>query len=233
MFDIIAFDADDTLWHNERLYTQAQNEVSQLLAGYGISDDVQGRLYGREVENIPIYGYGIKSFALSMIEFSIELTAGRIRSDDIATIIQIAKGMLTAEVVLFDGVENTVRELSRDFDLMVITKGDLIDQESKLRRSGIDGHFRCVEIVSEKSNEVYETLLKKYNITPDRFLMVGNSLKSDILPIVQIGGHAVYVPYELTWMHENLTAEQIDPSFYHEIENLKQLPPLVKRLSDQ
>lgn len=228
MLEIIAFDADDTLWHNERLYNNAQTELIKLLAGYGVKEDVTESLYAREVRNIPIYGYGIKSFALSMIELSIELTKGQIRSEDIATIIQIAKGMLTAEVVLFEGVESTVRELSQDFDLMVITKGDLIDQESKLRRSGIDGYFRCVEIVSEKSNEMYESLLEKYNINPNRFLMVGNSLKSDILPVVQIGAHAVHVPYELTWMHENLTTEQIDPSLYHKIKNLNQLPALVE-----
>lgn len=231
MLDIIAFDADDTLWHNERLYSHAQEKLVSLLARYGISDDVYERLYTQEVQNIPIYGYGIKSFTLSMIELSIELTEGLVKAEDVAAIIQIAKAMLTADVVLFEGVENTVRELSQDFDLMVITKGDLIDQESKLRRSGIDGYFRCVEIVSEKSNDVYQSLLEKYDINPNRFLMVGNSLKSDILPVVQIGAHAVYVPYELTWMHEKIPDQQIDPTAFHEIENLSLLPPLVKRLS--
>lgn len=231
MFDIIAFDADDTLWHNERLYNDAQKKLAELLAGYDINQDVEESLYAREIRNIPIYGYGIKSFALSMIELSIELTSGRVKSEDIAAIIQIAKGMLTADVVLFEGVEDTIQKLSQDFDLMVITKGDLIDQESKLQRSGIDGYFQCVEIVSEKSAEVYEALLKKYNADPDRFLMIGNSLKSDIMPVVQIGGHAVYVPYELTWMHENLSDRQIDPTSYHEIENIGQLPALVAKLS--
>lgn len=230
MLDTIAFDADDTLWHNERLYNNAQGKLSKLLTRYGVNDDVNEKLYSREVRNIPIYGYGIKSFALSMIELSVELTNGQIKAEDVARIIDIAKGMLTAEVDLFEYTERTVRELSQDFDLMVITKGDLLDQESKLKRSGIDKHFRCVEIVSEKSKEMYEALLEKYGIKPKRFLMVGNSLRSDILPVVQMGGHAVYVPYPLTWAHENLTDQQIDTTAYHEIENLGQLPSLVETL---
>jgi putative hydrolase of the HAD superfamily len=232
MLDTIAFDADDTLWHNERLYNNAQGKLAKLLARYSVNDDVNEELYSREVRNIPIYGYGIKSFALSMIELSIELTNGQIKAEDIARIIDIAKRMLTAEVDLFEYAERTVRELSHNFDLMVITKGDLLDQESKLKRSGIDKYFHYVEIVSEKSKEMYKALLEKYSIDPKGFLMVGNSLKSDILPVVQIGGHAAYVPYHLTWAHENITDQQIDTTAYHEIENLGQLPDLVERLSN-
>jgi putative hydrolase of the HAD superfamily len=209
MFDIIAFDADDTLWHNERLYSRAQDKLAGILAGYDINEKVREELYAREVQNIPIYGYGIKSFALSMIELSIELTGGRLRADDVATII----------------------ELSKSFDLMVITKGDLLDQESKLKRSGIDKYFRWIEIVSEKTEEVYSSIFNKYRIEPKRFLMVGNSLKSDILPVIQSGGHAVFVPYDLSWAHENLTDQKIDASAYHELENLGQLPALVATLS--
>ena len=231
MFDIIAFDADDTLWHNERLYSRAQDKLAGILAGYDINEKVREELYAREVQNIPIYGYGIKSFALSMIELSIELTGGRLRADDVATIIDIAKGMLTAKVDLFEHAESTVRELSKSFDLMVITKGDLLDQESKLKRSGIDKYFRWIEIVSEKTEEVYSSIFNKYRIEPKRFLMVGNSLKSDILPVIQSGGHAVFVPYDLTWAHENLTDQKIDASAYHELENLGQLPALVATLS--
>ena len=231
MLEIIAFDADDTLWHNERLYSEAQAKLVGLLSQYDI-EGVEEKLYARELENIPIYGYGIKSFTLSMIELAIELTKGRIKAVDIAEIIGIAKGMLTAEVDLFEHAESTVKELARDYDLMVITKGDLLDQESKLKRSGIDTYFRCVEIVSEKSGEVYNSILKKYNVKPEKFLMVGNSLRSDVAPIVQIGAHAVYVPYHLTWAHENLGDEHVDPSTYHQIENLGQLPALVARISN-
>jgi putative hydrolase of the HAD superfamily len=232
MFDIIAFDADDTLWHNERLYSKAQDKLAGILAGYDVNEKVREELYAREVQNIPIYGYGIKSFALSMIELSIELTKGNLQAKDVAKIIDIAKEMLTAEVDLFEHAQSTVGELSKSFDLMVITKGDLLDQELKLKRSGIDEHFRCVEIVSEKTHEVYSSILSKYRIEPKRFLMVGNSLKSDILPVVQAGGHAVFVPYDLTWAHENLTDQKIDKSAYHELENLGQLPALVDRLSN-
>ena len=230
MFDIIAFDADDTLWHNERLYSRAQDKLAGILAGYDINEIVGEELYVREVQNLPIYGYGIKSFALSMIELSIEVTKGNLQAKDVAKIIDIAKGMLTAKVDLFEHAESTVRELSKSFDLMVITKGDLLDQESKLKRSGIDGYFRCVDIVSEKTDEVYSNIFSKYRIEPKRFLMVGNSLKSDILPVVQAGGHAVFVPYDLTWVHENLTDQKIDKSAYHELENLGQLPALVATL---
>jgi putative hydrolase of the HAD superfamily len=226
MLEIIAFDADDTLWHNERLYSGAQAKLASLLSGYDVKD-VEEELYARELSNIPIYGYGIKSFTLSMIELSIELTKGDIKAADIAKIIDIAKGMLTAEVDLFEHTESTVKDLAQGHDLMVITKGDLLDQESKLRRSGIDKYFGCVEIVSEKSKVVYESILHKYKIEPEEFLMVGNSLRSDVAPVVQIGGHAVYVPYHLTWAHENLTEQQVDPSTYHEIENLGLLPALV------
>lgn len=232
MFDIIAFDADDTLWHNERLYSKAQDKLAEILARYEVNEKVREELYAREVQNIPIYGYGIKSFALSMIELSIELTGGRLRADDVAEIIDIAKRMLTAEVDLFEHAQSTVRQLSRNFDLMVITKGDLLDQELKLKRSGIAEHFRCVEIVSEKTHAVYSSILSKYRIEPKRFLMVGNSLKSDILPVVQAGGHAVFVPCDQTWAHENLTDQKIDKSAYHELENLGQLPALVDRLSN-
>lgn len=232
MLEIIAFDADDTLWHNERLYSNAQAQLASLLSRYDITD-VKERLYAREVHNIPIYGYGIKSFALSMIELSIELTDGMVQAEEIAKIIDITKEMLTAEVELFEHAESTVKELSRDCDLMVITKGDLLDQESKLTRSGIDKYFRCVEIVSEKSKEVYESILRKYRIEPEKFLMVGNSLKSDIAPVIQIRGHAVYVPYHLTWEHENLADQHLDPTTYHEIENLGQLPALVARITNE
>lgn len=232
MLEIIAFDADDTLWHNERLYSEAQTALAELLSRYNL-EDVEEQLYTRELKNIPIYGYGIKSFALSMIELSIELTQGRIKAVDIAEIIGIAKRMLTAEVDLFEHAESTVKELAQDYDLMVITKGDLLDQESKLKRSGIDKYFHCVEIVSEKAKEVYESILNKYKIEPENFLMVGNSLRSDVAPIVQIGAHAVYVPYHLTWAHENLSDEHVDPSTYHRIEHLGQLPALVARITNQ
>lgn len=232
MFDIIAFDADDTLWHNERLYSKAQDKLAGILAGYDVNEKVREELYAREVQNIPIYGYGIKSFALSMIELSIELTKGNLQAKDVAKIIDIAKEMLTAEVDLFEHAQSTVGELSKSFDLMVITKGDLLDQELKLKRSGIAEYFRCVEIVSEKTHEVYSSILSKYRIEPKRFLMVGNSLKSDILPVVQAGGHAVFVPCGLTWAHEKLTDQKIDKSAYHELENLGQLPALVGRLSN-
>jgi putative hydrolase of the HAD superfamily len=231
MFDIIAFDADDTLWHNERLYSKAQDKLAGILAWYEVNEKVREELYAREVQNIPIYGYGIKSFALSMIELSIELTGGRLRADDVAEIIDIAKGMLTAEVDLFEHAQSTVRELSKSFDLMVITKGDLLDQELKLKRSGIGEYFRCVEVVSEKTHEVYSGILSKYRIEPKRFLMVGNSLKSDILPVVQAGGHAVFIPCDLTWAHENLTDHKIDKSAYHELEDLGKLPALLAKLS--
>lgn len=230
MFDVIAFDADDTLWHNESLYVATQQRLAQLLSLYADGETVEGRLFETEMRNLELYGYGIKSFTLSMIETAIDLSDGAIDAAHIRRIIGFARDMLTAEVQLLDGAAETVHALAKSHQLMVITKGDLRDQGAKLARSGLADCFRCVEIVTEKTVATYEKLLDKYKIAPERFLMVGNSLKSDILPVLALGGQAVYVPYHTTWAHELVEHHPTGHDGYYELEHLGQLPALIAEL---
>jgi len=230
-YDVIAFDADDTLWHNERLYAHAQSRYKQLLARYHNPEWIDERLYQTETRNLSHFGYGIKAFALSMIETAVELTEGRISGSEIQTIITLAKEMLTADVELLDHAAETLAGLKNAYTLMLITKGDLRDQELKIARSGVVGYFKHIEIVSDKSVESYAPLLRRHDITPQRFVMVGNSLRSDILPVLALGGSAVYVPHPLTWVHEAAETPLNQPGFY-EIEHLGLLPGLLEGLEN-
>ncbi len=232
MFDVIAFDADDTLWHNETLYSITQDKFKQLLSRYRSTNGIDRELYETEIRNLRHYGYGIKSFTLSMIETAIELTGGRVRGEEIREIIDFAREMLEAPVQLLEGVQEVVHTLSASHPLMIITKGDLFDQESKIARSGLADYFTHVEIVSHKTEDTYKALLAKHNIHPERFLMVGNSLKSDILPSVAIGSQAVYIPYHTTWVHELVVSPGENQTGYFELEHIGQLPVLVEKLSN-
>lgn len=229
-FETIAFDADDTLWQNEHLYLDAQLRFKELLAQYQRPEWIAERLYQTEMRNLQHFGYGIKAFALSMIETAVELTEGRIAGHDIQTIIDIAREMLAADIELLDHVAETVAALSERYMLMVITKGDLRDQELKVARSGLSPYFRHVEIVSDKSPASYGVILRRYDIAPERFLMVGNSLRSDILPVLALGASAVYIPHQLTWAHEHAEPPALDHPGYYAIEHLGQLPGLLARL---
>jgi putative hydrolase of the HAD superfamily len=230
MLDIIAFDADDTLWQNERIYNETQEKYTRLLAQYTGADGIDAALYETEKGNIPYFGYGIKSFTLSMIENAIRLSAGRITADEIAQIVGFAKTMIDTPVELLAHVPETVARLAQSHRLMLITKGDLLDQERKLERSGLAKHFAVVEIVSEKTADTYRHILAKYDIAPPHFLMVGNSLPSDVLPVVAIGGHAVYVPHDFTWVHETIADDAHQPEQYTELAHIGLLPALVEQL---
>ena len=230
-FDIIAFDADDTLWHTERLYVDAQARFVQLLAHYRDPEWVRERLFQTEMRNMQHFGYGVKAFALSMIETAVELTDGQVSGQDIGTLIVLAKEMLAAEVELLPHVAEAIPALAARYPLMVITKGDLLDQETKIARSGLGGYFRHVEIVSEKTTESYARLFRQHGIAPERCLMVGNSLRSDILPILALGGHAVYVPCDLTWQHEIAQPPPPGQPGFYQIEHLGQLPELLDRIA--
>jgi putative hydrolase of the HAD superfamily len=230
MFDLIAFDADDTLWHNEPLYEQAQAKLQDLLSDFADEPSIAKRLYEIEMQNLDYYGYGIKSFTLSMIETAVELGQGKIQGAHIRQIIDFAKDMLTARVQLLEHVVETLDALSGSYSLMLITKGDLRDQHWKLSQSGLKDHFQHVEIVSDKNEEIYAALLKRYEINPQRFLMVGNSLRSDILPVVAIGGQAVYIPYHITWQHELVDSFHLDQNGYYELEHLGQVPQLLAQI---
>jgi putative hydrolase of the HAD superfamily len=229
-FDVIAFDADDTLWHNERLYTEAQAGFKRLLAQYQNPEWIAERLYQTEVHNLEHFGYGIKAFALSMIETAVELTEGRISGWDVQAIINLAREMLAADVELLEHVAETLDLLAKTYALMLITKGDLRDQEMKIARSGLASCFQTVEIVGDKSQESYAALLKRRGIEPQRFLMVGNSLRSDILPVLAVGAWAVYIPYDSTWAHEVAEPPPPDQPGYYTLEHLGLLPALLDQI---
>jgi putative hydrolase of the HAD superfamily len=204
-FDIIAFDADDTLWHNERLFSMTQVKFKALLSRYTTNPNLDTQLYQTEIRNLRYFGYGIKGFTLSMIETAIELTNGKIQGHDIQQLIDYAREMLSAPVDLLPHVEKTITRLHPHYPLMIITKGDLLDQENKIARSGLANYFTHIEIVSHKTPAIYSEILARHGYPADRFLMVGNSLKSDVLPVLELGGQAVHVPYHTTWAHEMLS----------------------------
>jgi putative hydrolase of the HAD superfamily len=233
MFDVIAFDADDTLWHNETLYSDTQTRFKALLSNHRDPDAVEQALYHTEMRNLPYFGYGIKAFTLSMIETAIELTGGQIQGSELQKIIELAKEMLQAEVKLLDHVEETVSKLAESHALMIITKGDLMDQEAKIARSGLMKYFKYVEIISTKNKDTYAAILEKHRLDPSQFLMVGNSLKSDILPVVELGGYGVYIPYHITWAHETVPENARGQEGHYELEHIGLLPALVEKLSSR
>lgn len=230
MFDVIAFDADDTLWHNETLYTLTQDKFRALLAPYLRAPWTGEELYAAELRNLRYFGYGIKGFTLSMIETAIELTGGQIPAAAIQEIIDFAKAMVTTPVQLLDHVVEVIPALAQVYPLMIITKGDLFDQEAKIAQSGLAHYFRHIEIVSDKTTATYQALFARYHIAPQRFLMVGNSLRSDIVPVVALGGRAVYIPYHLTWAHEVVGDRDLPPQGYVELEHIGHLPALLEQL---
>lgn len=226
----IGFDADDTLWHNESLFALTQEKFRALLAPYSDTTRIDEQLYATEARNLEHFGYGIKGFTLSMIETAVELTDGRIGGREVGQIIDWGREMLASPVELLPGVEEVVAKLGEQFPLLLITKGDLFDQESKLARSGLGDYFEHVEIVREKDAEIYASILNKHGIAPASFLMVGNSVRSDILPVLTIGGMAAHIPYAITWQHEVAAAPDQNHNGYYHLESLAQLPPLVAQL---
>jgi putative hydrolase of the HAD superfamily len=230
VIDVIGFDGDDTLWHNERLFAAAQDRFVELLSHYHDSQWMRDRLFETEKRNLEHFGYGIKAFALSMIETAVQLTEGRVTRHEVLALVNLAKDMLSADTELLDDVRATVTTLAGQYRLMLITKGDLLDQEAKIRRSGLGGCFRDIEVVSDKRRETYARVLGKHSLPPGRFLMVGNSLRSDVWPVLELGAQAVWVPYELTWEHE--AAEEPPPgqAGYHRLAGLRELPALLSRL---
>lgn len=231
IFDAIAFDADDTLWDNEYLYSQAKARFLDLLSECTDREACSRRLDEIETGNVRFYGYGIKSFVLSMIEAALELSAGQVAAEKIATILGIARQMLSANVLLIDGVGEVLESLAQRYPLMLITKGDPSEQRPKIMHSGLADYFQWVEVVHDKTPEVYRAILERYRIQAERFLMVGNSLRSDILPVLEVGGQAVYIPYAQTWAHE-FVIDQPEGK-YITLENLRGLPGLVELLAEQ
>jgi putative hydrolase of the HAD superfamily len=227
---VVAFDGDDTLWHNESLFSMTQERFRALLQGYGV-EGVDERLFATETRNLRLFGYGVKGFIISMIETAIEVTAGEVRAVEIAAIIEAGKAMLDHPVEPLDGVETTLEALHSHYRLMVITKGDLFDQESKLARSGLADRFTRIEIVSEKDEATYRRILTAGGIEPCEFMMVGNSVKSDIVPVLALGATAVHVPYHLTWAHERADIAHESHERMHTLTEISALPDLLATLN--
>jgi len=227
---VVGFDGDDTLWHSETRFHVTQGEFRELLKRHVPDAEADRRLAEMEMKNLAIYGYGVKSFTLSMLETAIELTEGRIPASDLEVILGWGKRMLMEPTELLQGVEATLRGLSGRYDLLLITKGDLFDQESKLARSGLGELFLGVEILSEKNVDSYRGVFKRRAIKPEDFVMVGNSLRSDVLPVVSLGGHAVHIPYEVTWHHEHVPEEEMPKEGWGRIASIRELPAVIETL---
>ncbi len=230
---LVGLDADDTLWHSEVHFELTQAKVRQLLAPNIDIERFDAQLLAVERRNLGFFGYGVKGFALSLVETAIEVTDGRIPARDIGAILEWAKEMMSHPVELLDHVAEVVPAVARAHRVVVITKGDLFHQEAKVAASGLAEHFEGVEIVSEKAVGDYRKVLDRYGVEPSRFVMVGNSLRSDVLPVVELGGWGVHVPYEITWALEH--AELPDPLADRvvRLDDLGQLPATLRSIAAQ
>lgn len=199
---LVGFDGDDTLWRSEDYYRAAQAEFERIVAGYVDLDRVQGQLYRVEKRNLALFGYGAKGMTLSMLEAAIGITDARIAATDLQRIVELGKSLLQHPVELMPGIREAVTEIARDHDVVLITKGDLFHQEAKVRDSGLADLFPRIEIVSEKNPATYARVLAEFELAPSQFAMIGNSLRSDIVPVLELGGWGVHMPYRVTWAHE-------------------------------
>jgi putative hydrolase of the HAD superfamily len=223
---VIAFDADDTLWVNEPYFRETEEAFGRLMANFMPPHTAARELLLTEIKNLPLYGYGIKGFMLSMVETALKITNNTIDAHGLEKIIELGKDLLARPIELLEGVEEVLLALKEHYRLVVATKGDLLDQERKLRLSGIEHHFHHIEIMSEKGEGDYKKLLKHLDIQPSEFLMIGNSLKSDVLPVLNIGGYAVHVPFHTTWEHEQIH-HTINHENFREVVHMNELLPLL------
>lgn len=222
----IAFDADDTLWENEILFRNAEKNYCSVLSEFQSKEKILSSLLLTELGNMEIYGYGIKAFVLSMIENAFIISDKKITASQTSLIIDIGKKMLKNKVILMDGVKETLSALYGQFNLILATKGDLLDQERKLKESGLLNFFSHVEIMTEKHEENFKRLLNDTETHADNFLMVGNSVKSDILPVLNLGGHAAYIPYKNTWALEYSDSSKIENDRFFQLKNMREIPTL-------
>lgn len=211
---VIAFDADDTLWINETYFREAEDQFTILLEDFLPRHVSMKALFKTEMDNLPLYGYGVKAFVLSMLETVLRVTENNIPAACLGKVIEIGRDMLNKPVILLDGVETVLKALQPHYRLVVATKGDLLDQERKLRLSGIGHYFHHIEIMSDKQENDYAKLIKRLDIAPAQFMMLGNSLKSDVLPVLALGGFAGHIPFHTTWEHERIDFTINDPNCY-------------------
>ena len=226
----IGFDADDTLWESEIHYVTTKHAFAGMLSHYAPVEQVEAALDATEIRNVGFYGYGFNSFTLSMVETAIQVSAGRVQAAEIDRVLQLSKQALVAELKLIEDVEAVLEELSARYPLLLITKGELFEQRKKVERSGLGKYFRRIEVVHDKTEQTYRQILLEQNLSPEQFLMVGNSLRSDILPVVAQGGWAVYIPNETTWSHEHVPLDEIPSSGqWFELARLSELPGWLRQ----
>ncbi|GMQ31654.1 HAD family hydrolase [Algoriphagus confluentis] len=226
---VIAFDADDTLWVNEPFFREAEEKFASLLEDFMPQHAIMKELYRTEIENLKLYGYGIKGFMLSMIETALRISDHKVPITLIDKIIRIGQDMLEKPVDLLPGVEKVLKALNGDYRIVMATKGDLVDQERKLKKSGLEKHFHHIEIMSEKRVSDYEKLIRHLDIQPSEFLMLGNSLKSDILPVLELGGYGIHIPFHITWLHEQVEHE-IEHERFFQVEHIESAVEILKKL---
>ncbi|RIW14990.1 HAD family hydrolase [Algoriphagus lacus] len=226
---VIAFDADDTLWVNEPFFREAEEKFTSLLEDFMPQHGIMKELYRTEIENLTLYGYGIKGFMLSMIETALRITDHKMPITLVDKIIRIGHEMLEKPVELLPGVEEVLKALNGDYRMVLATKGDLVDQERKLQKSGLEQYFHHIEIMSEKRVGDYQKLIRHLDVQPNEFLMLGNSLKSDILPVLELGGHGIHIPFHITWLHEQIKHEVEHERFY-KVENIAEAAELIQKI---
>ena len=224
--EVIGFDADDTLWVNEPYYRDAEKQFVNLIKAYGVEGDIAGALFKTEIANLELYGYGIKAFMLSLVECAIQLTNGSVSAQTISRIIGIGKEMLKRPIELLDDVKEVLETLAPNYKLIVATKGDLLDQKGKMKRSGIASCFHHIEVMSDKQEAHYVQLLNHLDIEPSRFLMIGNSMKSDIIPPLSLGARAIHVPFFTTWAHEEVEKDP-DSDRFIRVEGIRDVLGLI------
>lgn len=226
---VIAFDADDTLWVNEPFFREAEEKFASLLEDFMPQHAIMKELYRTEIENLGLYGYGIKGFMLSMIETAMRISDQKVPISLVEKVITIGREMLEKPVELLPGVEEALQSLHGDYRMVLATKGDLLDQERKLKKSGLEKYFHHIEIMSEKRTADFAKLIRHLDVQPSEFLMMGNSLKSDILPVLELGGHAIHIPFHITWVHEQIEHEVAHEQFY-EVSCVADAADLIKKM---
>lgn len=230
---LVGFDGDDTLWRSQDYFDAAQAEFERVVGGYADLGDVRvhEHLYQVEKRNLALFGYGVKGMALSMIEAALEITGQRISGPDVQRIVALAKSLLQHPVELLPGIRDAVERIAVDLDVVLITKGDLFHQEAKVRQSGLAHVFRRIEIVSEKDADTYTRVLGEFELAPSQFLMIGNSLRSDIAPVLQLGGWGVHMPYHTTWAHESEAEIGAGQARLRTVASADELPTAVRGIA--
>ena len=224
---VIAFDADDTLWVNETYFRDAEHQFAKLLTAFETENKIEQELFKTEIRNLSLYGYGVKGFMLSMVECALEISNNNLNPALLNNILNIGKEMLEKPIELLEGVEEVLKALQGKYKLIVATKGDLLDQERKLEKSGLMKYFHHVEVMSEKKENDYKKLLSHLDIEAGELLMIGNSLKSDVLPLVKIGASAIHVPFHTTWAHEEVSAIEQSTTAYTTVTSITEILKLV------